>query len=35
MHDTDQKQSTADSLEYIIEYLLDNGYIFDVLDNYE
>lgn len=35
MHDTDQKQSTVDSLEYIIEYLLDNGYIFDVLDNYE
>ena len=34
MHDTDHKQSTADALPEIIEYLENRGYIFAVLDEY-
>lgn len=34
MHDTDAKDTTADSLRDIIDYLIDQGYEFDVLENY-
>ena len=34
MHDTDAKSTTVEALPEIIEYLLENGYVFDVLDNY-
>lgn len=34
MHDTDTKSATVESLRTIIDYLLDKGYYFDVLDNY-
>lgn len=33
MHDTDAKQSTADALESIITYLIDNDYTFHRLDD--
>ncbi len=32
MHDTDQKVTTATSLEKIIKFLLDEGYEFEILD---
>lgn len=35
MHDTDTKSTTVDSLRNIIDYLIDKGYYFDVLDNYD
>lgn len=35
MHDIDTKSATADSLKNIIDYLLEKGYYFDVLDNYD
>lgn len=34
MHDTDAKDTTADSLKDIIDYLINEGYEFDVLENY-
>lgn len=34
MHDTDAKETTADALKDIIDYLIDKGYEFDTLDNY-
>ena len=34
MHDTDAKDTTPDSLKEIIEYLINQGYEFDVLENY-
>lgn len=34
MHDTDAKDTTADALKDIIEYLINQGYEFDVLENY-
>lgn len=34
MHDTDAKTSTAESLREILDYLIDEGYRFDVLSNY-
>ncbi|MBC8588741.1 polysaccharide deacetylase family protein [Paratissierella segnis] len=35
MHDTDAKDTTADALSDIIEYLINQGYEFDKLENYE
>lgn len=36
MHDVDAKATTVDSLPAIIEYLIENGYVFGVLDeNYK
>lgn len=35
MHDTDAKMTTTEALPEIIEYLIDQGYVFEVLDNYE
>jgi len=36
MHDVDAKATTVESLPTIIEYLIDNGYIFGILDeNFE
>lgn len=32
MHDTDAKLATAETLDGIIEYLLDEGYVFDTLN---
>lgn len=32
MHDTDAKIKTAESLDTVIQYLIDEGYIFDTLD---
>lgn len=34
MHDTDAKETTADALGEMIEYLILQGYEFDTLDNY-
>lgn len=35
MHDIDTKTATADSLGKIIDYLINEGYYFDVLDNFD
>ncbi|WFA09416.1 polysaccharide deacetylase family protein [Tissierella sp. Yu-01] len=34
MHDTDQKQTTVDALREIIDYLIEEGYVFRTLDVY-
>jgi len=33
MHDTDQKSTTVEALDEIIEYLIEEGYSFGVLDD--
>lgn len=35
MHDAQTKQTTVNSLPYIIDYLIEEGYSFETLNNYE
>lgn len=35
MHDSQTKQTTVDSLPNVIDYLIEEGYSFETLDNYE